>query len=320
MLTLELPASQTQCLTPSPERMAKLIQLLNSSDFLVHYEDDYCAIVHKPSGVHTMQYQNTLKRSMLTMADVVPLLLRPSPAADCLGVPLPRHRLDMRVSGPVLIAKTQTANAAIQHAFEERRVEKEYRAIVVGLVEADHLTIDTPLDGKPCLTELRVLHRTPSAQGGLTTVRLWPHTGRQHQLRLHCAALGHPIVGDDLHCSPSDQPAADAVTSGGEAGPATADAALTPADPAPTAAPAPRPPPRYRNRGLFLQCIRLALPHPVLPDVRLAAEEAELPRFEQLRLRAASGFSFLQTSTDCPPTDPAGSENGSASNGSGDEC
>eukprot|EP00668_Euglena_longa_P012012 GGOE01014436.1.p1 GENE.GGOE01014436.1~~GGOE01014436.1.p1 ORF type:complete len:382 (+),score=23.24 GGOE01014436.1:16-1161(+) len=285
MLTLELPVSQTQCLTPSTDRMAKLLHLLSSYNFDVHHEDDFCAIVHKPAGVHTMQYQNTLKRSMLTMADILPIVLRPSLISDCLSVPLPRHRLDMRVAGPVVVAKTQTANAAIQHAFDEHLVEKEYRAIVLGLIEADHLIIDDPVEGKPCLTELRVLQRTPSAQGGFTTVQLWPRTGRQHQLRLHCASIGHPIVGDDLHGAPGR------------------GAAVSCSEPSEGQATSRPHPPLYCNRGLFLQCVRLSLPHPVLPATALVAEEPEMPRFERLRQRGASGFQFLRAQTDVPPAD-----------------
>lgn len=122
------------------------------------------------------------------------------------------HRLDMGTSGLVVFARGLPAQRALSLAFEQRRVMKRYVAVVAGLVEADEGRIDAPLaadwparprqkidaeNGKPSLTTWRVLAR--DAQRGTTRLALRPHTGRSHQLRVHLASIGHPILGDELY-------------------------------------------------------------------------------------------------------------------------
>merc|ERR1712138_198852 len=91
----------------------------------VLYEDDAMAVVLKPAGVHAMSWRNTLKRRQLCLDDVLALVLEPSRAADALPAPLPRHRLDARVAGPVAIAKSRSAHVALGRAFEQNEVDKE---------------------------------------------------------------------------------------------------------------------------------------------------------------------------------------------------
>jgi tRNA pseudouridine32 synthase / 23S rRNA pseudouridine746 synthase len=120
------------------------------------------------------------------------------------------HRLDQATSGLMVMARGLEAQRRLGLAFEKRRVDKTYVAIVEGRVEADAGSIDLPLicdwpnrprqivdreRGKPALTHWRVLARGAAH----TRVALHPVTGRSHQLRVHLAALGHPIVGDDLY-------------------------------------------------------------------------------------------------------------------------
>lgn len=120
------------------------------------------------------------------------------------------HRLDMPTSGVVLFARGIDAQRALSTAFATRQVAKRYVAVVQGRIDADSGEIDLPLAadwpnrprqqvdaerGKPSLTRWRVLQR------GATTTRvaLEPLTGRSHQLRVHLAAIGHPILGDALY-------------------------------------------------------------------------------------------------------------------------
>lgn len=131
------------------------------------------------------------------------------------GVVIPRicHRLDKGTSGVLVVAKNRAARSAIQHIFEGRQVEKEYLAVVAGVVEPDSGEVDLPLgpdeeaeidllmtvreDGAPSRTTFRVEERFAAA----SLVRFRIHTGRQHQIRVHARALGHPVWHDLLYGS-----------------------------------------------------------------------------------------------------------------------
>ena len=136
------------------------------------------------------------------------------------------NRLDRETSGVTVVAKTAPAAGELGRLWESRAVEKEYLAIVHGHVREDAGVIDAPLgkdqrsrvaikdcvrpDGAPALTEFIVERRfsrpailnAPSAPFSL--LRLLPRTGRKHQLRIHLAHLGHPIVGDKLYGGDED--------------------------------------------------------------------------------------------------------------------
>lgn len=129
--------------------------------------------------------------------------------------PLIVHRLDMSTSGLMVLALNPKANKYLQKQFIQRDVHKEYVALIEGLPEQDKGEISLPLqgdyydrpkqivchqDGKPAKTFWKVLERYPDTHQ--TKVLLTPHTGRTHQLRVHCAhfeGLNMPIVGDDLY-------------------------------------------------------------------------------------------------------------------------
>ncbi len=132
------------------------------------------------------------------------------------------HRLDMETSGLMVFARSLVAQRYLGKAFANRQVEKEYEAVVASIIPGDEGEINLPLIcdwpnrprqivdhdiGKPSLTRYRVLARdTPSGYAGCTRVRLYPLTGRSHQLRVHMQALGHPILGDSLYASESTPP------------------------------------------------------------------------------------------------------------------
>eukprot|EP00933_Yihiella_yeosuensis_P010291 TRINITY_DN11668_c0_g2_i1.p1 TRINITY_DN11668_c0_g2~~TRINITY_DN11668_c0_g2_i1.p1 ORF type:complete len:261 (+),score=55.38 TRINITY_DN11668_c0_g2_i1:499-1281(+) len=160
------------------------------------------AVVNKPSGVHTSPQGNGRLKN-LTFQDYLPALLPPPPVGTGIRCRAPKacHRLDYRVSGPVVVATTEEAMLDIKLAFQERRVFKEYRAIVCGQVgkSGEGFSIDSPIDGRAANTAVDVLRvaRCPHF-GYLTELRLYPHTGRYHQLRIHCSeVLGAPIVNED---------------------------------------------------------------------------------------------------------------------------
>lgn len=131
---------------------------------------------------------------------------------------LPRlcHRLDRETSGIVLIGKNPRTHRKVMKQFEARRVEKHYLAIVQGVIADQRGLIDFPLapsrtssialkisaqaDGLPSRTGWEVVERYDS----YTLVSCELHTGRQHQIRVHLAAIGHPVVGDKLY-GPDEQ-------------------------------------------------------------------------------------------------------------------
>ncbi len=129
--------------------------------------------------------------------------------ADALVV----HRLDMATSGLMVFARGAVAQRALSMAFEARRVNKQYEAVVEGALVGDQGEINAPLAadwpnrprqqvdterGKPSLTQWRVLQRAAAT----TRLALTPVTGRTHQLRVHLQHIGHPIRGDALYAPP----------------------------------------------------------------------------------------------------------------------
>lgn len=131
------------------------------------------------------------------------------------------HRLDQATSGLVLMARHLDAQRTLSHAFAQRQIAKRYQALVSGRMaphDAEWQEIDLPIAadwprrplrvidhaaGKPSHTRWRAL--TYNAQTDTTRVELEPITGRTHQLRVHLAAVGHPILGDALYAPPTAQ-------------------------------------------------------------------------------------------------------------------
>ncbi len=167
----------------------------------LHYIDEALLVAEKPAGLLSVP-----GRLPDNQGCVVSRLQLDHP--DALTV----HRLDQVTSGLMLYARGKAMQVALSKQFEQRQVSKRYEALVQGLVEAESGEIDLPLIcdwpnrpkqmvsfelGKPSLTRWRVLARDVAAQ--TTRVELEPVTGRSHQLRLHLASIGHPIVGDVMY-------------------------------------------------------------------------------------------------------------------------
>jgi len=123
------------------------------------------------------------------------------------------HRIDRDASGVVLFARTAEAHRRLCLQFERREVEKEYAAVVAGRMAQASGTIDLPIfqrgkgpvravirpDGKPSLTAWEAARLFP----GATLLRCMPRTGRPNQIRVHLAAVGHPILCDPLYNKPA---------------------------------------------------------------------------------------------------------------------
>jgi 23S rRNA pseudouridine1911/1915/1917 synthase len=159
----------------------------------VVFEDEYLAVINKPPGIEVSG--NKFK----TVENALSGSLSPSTLPDALGWPRPVHRLDYSTSGLLLIAKTSGAQVFLGQQFEERNIHKRYCAVVMGqLLSAGQ--VDEPVNGLAAHSDYVPVETVPSLRSGhLTRVDLFPSTGRTHQLRIHMAAIGHPIVGDQKY-------------------------------------------------------------------------------------------------------------------------
>ncbi len=177
----------------------------------VPYIDDHYAVVVKPQGMPTQGGDNPLNTSDLLLAvsyptkwhkgwtdPYVPSSSSPPhpPPEDALGKARPCHRLDSPTGGLVLCARTRFAIGKTSQLFGDKSaLQKRYRAIVFGRIELDFGEINEPVDGK----ESKSLYKVVSRGEFVSTVDLWPVTGRTHQLRKHMLHLGHGIVGDKTY-------------------------------------------------------------------------------------------------------------------------
>ena len=156
----------------------------------VIFEDDYLAIVNKPAGILVSGNKKW------TLENALPSNLNESTKKDALHRSEPIHRLDYPTSGALLVGKTTQAVMALNKLFEDRKIKKTYYAVTIGLIE-DSGIINNKIDNKTAKTEYEILSRLSSSKYEfLNLTKLKPHTGRRHQLRIHMAGMGNPILGD----------------------------------------------------------------------------------------------------------------------------
>lgn len=166
----------------------------------VLYEDEDLLAVAKPDGLPTMPGGGEfLEHTLLA------LVRRRAPEAS------PMHRLGRSTTGIVLFARTAEARRLVQEAFRSHRLRKVYRALCTGHPAGDGLDLDAPIgavphpllgtvhgaspEGRSSLSRVRVLER----REGCSLVEVEIETGRPHQIRIHLAFAGHPLVGDPLY-------------------------------------------------------------------------------------------------------------------------
>lgn len=180
------------------------LALVTDAPLPVVYDDEALLAIDKPPGMNVYPTRRHRSGSLL---EQVHRCWQESGRF----LPSPCHRLDRETSGVLLLAKDPESRAAVGQQFEERRIRKTYHAWVVGVPQSEG-RIDLPLaaaaadsrvrlksvsrpDGRPARTYYRVVR----SRGGRSLLELEPETGRQHQLRAHLAAIGHPILGDKLY-------------------------------------------------------------------------------------------------------------------------
>lgn len=178
--------------------------------YAVAYRDEALLAVVKPGGLPTLPGGGFLTHTLLA------LVQRRFPGAR------PLHRLGRGTSGLVLFALTRQAASTLAEAWREGRVGKQYRALASGVAARDEYDIYVPIGpvphprlgtvhaaspgGKAASSTARVLERraTPTS-GGSTLFEVEIQTGRPHQIRIHLASIGHPLLGDPLY-GPGGQP------------------------------------------------------------------------------------------------------------------
>lgn len=157
------------------------------------FEDENIAIINKPAGL------SVSGNSFKTVANALTFNLSPSAEKDTLTIPTPVHRLDNQTSGLLLIAKTKTAQVELGKQFENQTIQKKYCTLVIGEVQKNRL-IDSPIENKNAETRFEIICVSNSLKyKKITCLKVYPKTGRTHQIRIHLSSIGHPILGDKLY-------------------------------------------------------------------------------------------------------------------------
>lgn len=166
----------------------------------VLHQDEWLVIVNKPAFLLSVPGRGPLKQDCVV-----------SRLTEQFGDIRLIHRLDLDTSGVMVFARSGAAQKYLARHFQERKVSKEYRARVAGIVALDQGEVELPImtdwanrprqkisaEGKWALTRYRVLSRDHDDDS--TLLSLEPYTGRSHQLRIHMRELGHAIIGCDLY-------------------------------------------------------------------------------------------------------------------------
>jgi len=181
----------------------------------VIYEDGNLIVVNKPAGVQVhpghMKEKNTLTNWLV--AKYPEIVEIHDDSEDARMRPGIVHRLDKDTSGVMMIARNRESFAELKRLFHDRGIEKTYIALAKGIFDKNSGVIDKPIaratsyrkqviarkNTKTIVREAETHYRILGENGEISLVELKPKTGRMHQIRVHLASIGHPILGDSLY-------------------------------------------------------------------------------------------------------------------------
>jgi 23S rRNA pseudouridine1911/1915/1917 synthase len=214
--SLKLRGGESITVTGEPHP-APLKAMAEDIPLHVIFEDANLAVIDKPAGmmVHAGSGQNEDARSRGTLVNALLFRFRKLSASGGDLRPGIVHRLDKNTSGLIVVAKNDRTHAALGEMFSSRQMKKTYVALVQGAVERQKGTINANVARDPvrrtrmtahpqdnsrtAVSHYEVVRRFDTRFGKFTLVRVRIETGRTHQIRVHMASLGHPVVGDTLY-------------------------------------------------------------------------------------------------------------------------
>lgn len=195
-------------LPPSPSETVIGVEDLHLP---ILYEDSVCLVINKPAGLSVAPGAGRKPGTPTVLHGIAHLFSeRHIPFShDRVLV----HRLDKETTGCLLVAKNPDAHSLLQQQFMSRQVRKVYLALVAGIPSPREAIIDAPVGrnihrkttmsiiGTRKPREAQTLYRVIGSHGDVALLQCEPRTGRTHQIRVHCAAIGHPILGDRQYTS-----------------------------------------------------------------------------------------------------------------------
>ena len=179
------------------------------------YENDDYVVIDKPAGLVVNRSNTNATETLQDMLEEESDTYQTATETDFSSRAGIVHRLDKDTSGVLVVAKNEETFLNLQKQFKERQTKKEYLAIVYGQIADFIIDIDAPIrrnpsnplklaivaDGKPSQTHIERVKNFGIGQNMYCLLKVYPKTGRTHQIRVHLTALNHPIVGDHIYAS-----------------------------------------------------------------------------------------------------------------------